>query len=105
MDLTDEQVAVRASMEIENELGVQNSKILTVEEYEEEIGETPDWIDKDTDKFIIKTELYGDPEPPMIKTVSEILNETQTQVQYLKDDYKFYICPTKNTFPALAKIR
>lgn len=105
MDLTDEQAAVRAAAEIEQQLGVQDAKILNLVEFTEDVETIPEWLDSESENFIIRTELYGDPELPMVKTVSDIMKETQSQVYLLKEQYTFYICPTTNTFDLVDQIQ
>lgn len=105
MDLTDEQAAVRAAKEIETQLGVQGAKILNLTEFSEEVEDTPDWLNKESNDFIIKAEMYGDPELPMVKTVSDIMSDTQSQIYLIKEDYTFYICPTTNVFDIANQIQ
>jgi hypothetical protein len=106
MNLTNEEEAVRAAKEIENQLGVQESKILSQQEFNEEANKTPDWLDQNTESYIIKSEMYGDPELPMVKAVSDLMQKTDTptQVHFEQSEYTFYICPTTNNFPSVQKV-
>lgn len=105
MDLSEEKTAVGAAREIRDKMGVRDTKVLTLDEFTEEVDQTPEWLNTESQNHIIRATLYGDPELPMIKTVDEILNETQTQITYKEQDEIFYICPTTNKFTKLNQLQ